>query len=71
MTIKNSHCLTLRIPPELDDLVIEASYDRRTSKAAWIRGAIRQRLGQDQRQDQRQEPKGQEHGTAEHWRTAR
>jgi hypothetical protein len=38
------HCLTLRIDPQLDDLIADASYDRRTTKAAWIRAAIRQSL---------------------------
>lgn len=38
------HCLTLRIDPEIDDLVCEASHERRISKSAWIRAAIRQSL---------------------------
>jgi len=43
----NTHCLTLRIEPELDELVTEAAFDDRTSKASWIRMAIRQRLRLD------------------------
>jgi len=40
--IKNTHCLTLRIPPELDLLVSDDAYAARLSKAAWIRRAIHQ-----------------------------
>jgi hypothetical protein len=36
--------MTLRLHPELDELLTEASYDRRTTKADWIRAAIRARL---------------------------
>jgi hypothetical protein len=32
MTTKCSHALTLRIQPELNDLIIEAAYDRRIAK---------------------------------------
>ena len=46
MKTKNSlHIMTLRIPSELDSLVTDAAYDARQSKTAWIRAAIRQRLG--------------------------
>jgi len=45
MKTKFTHCLTLRIMPEMDSLVTEAAYDSRQSKTAWIRAAIRQRLG--------------------------
>jgi hypothetical protein len=41
---RKPHCLTLRIDPELDELISDASYDHRLSKAAWIRAAIRQSL---------------------------
>ena len=44
---KNTHCLTLRIDQRLDDLLVEASYERRISKAAWIRETLRYRLGSD------------------------
>jgi predicted HicB family RNase H-like nuclease len=44
MKHKPVHCLTLRIDPQLDDLITEASYDSRLSKNAWIRAAIRQTL---------------------------
>ncbi len=42
-------CLTLRLDPATDDLVTEASYDRRMSKAAWIRMALRHCLGTTER----------------------
>lgn len=38
------HCLTLRLTRELDDLLTEASYDRRITKSDWIRAAIRRSL---------------------------
>jgi hypothetical protein len=44
MKRKYEHCLTLRLDESLDDLLTEAAYDRRTSKASWIRMAIRQSL---------------------------
>ena len=44
MKSKLTHCLTLRIEPHIDDMITEASYDSRTSKAGWIRAAIRQSL---------------------------
>lgn len=34
-------CQTLRLDERLDDLVTEVAFDRRTTKAAWIRAAIR------------------------------
>jgi len=40
-----THCLTLRITPEMDDFVADAAYTSRQSKANWIRGAIHERLG--------------------------
>jgi hypothetical protein len=49
--IKNTHCLTLRIPPELDLLVSDAAYDARLPKSAWIRRAI-QRCLQEKRERQ-------------------
>ena len=49
MTIKNTHCLTLRIPPDLDLLVSDAAYDARQSKTSWIRAAIHQRLARVRR----------------------
>jgi hypothetical protein len=39
------HCLTLRIEPQLDEILTEACWAHRTTKAAWIRSAIRQSLG--------------------------
>jgi hypothetical protein len=41
------HCLTLRVEPELDEALIEACWTHRTTKAAWIRAAIRKSLGLD------------------------
>jgi len=48
-----THCLTLRITPEMDSLIADAAYDARMmSKAAWIRLAIARSLQQkQQRQD--------------------
>jgi hypothetical protein len=45
MKTKHTHCLTLRLEPQIDELIAAASWERRTSKASWIRAAIRQRLG--------------------------
>jgi predicted transcriptional regulator len=42
---KYSRCQTLRLDERLDDYVTEAAFERRTTKAAWIRAAIRQSLG--------------------------
>jgi hypothetical protein len=39
-----TRCLTLRIEPSVDDLLTEAAYDRRLTKADWIRSAIRRGL---------------------------
>lgn len=39
-----THCLTLRLTREMDELLTEASYDRRLTKSDWIRAAIRQSL---------------------------
>jgi hypothetical protein len=49
MKRKLTHCLTLRILPELDLLVTDAAFDARLSKAAFIRRAIHASLGQRQR----------------------
>jgi hypothetical protein len=48
MNRKHIHCLTLRLDPQLDDLLTETAFENRTSKSSWIRMAIRQRL-RDQR----------------------
>ena len=40
-----TRCLTLRLDPKIDELLTDACWSRRTSKAAWIRAAIRQSLG--------------------------
>lgn len=39
-----TRCLTLRIEPNVDDLLAEAAYDRRLTKSDWIRTAIRRGL---------------------------
>lgn len=44
-----THCLTLRLDQTTDELLTEAAYDRRTTKAAWIRAAIRRCLGTTER----------------------
>ena len=49
MKITNTHCMTLRTPPELDLLVSDAAYDARQSKASWIRAAIHHRLARVRR----------------------
>jgi predicted transcriptional regulator len=45
MNRKYTQSMTLRLEPQIDALLTEAAYDRRTTKAAWIRSAIRQGLG--------------------------
>lgn len=45
MKPKHIHCLTLRIQPQLDEALTEACWDHRTTKATWIRAAIRRSLG--------------------------
>ena len=49
MTTAFTHCLTLRITPEMDELVANAAYGAHQTKASWIRGAIHQRLGRERR----------------------
>ena len=49
MKMKDTHCMTLRIPPELDSLVSDAAYEARQSKTSWIRAAIHQRLARVRR----------------------
>jgi hypothetical protein len=44
MKRQKSFCMTLRLPPQLDELVSEACYESRMSKAEWIRAAINQSL---------------------------
>lgn len=47
MVRKRIHCLTLRLDPQLDELLTEVAFDQRTSKASWIRMAIRKSLRLD------------------------
>jgi hypothetical protein len=37
-------CMTLRLDPAIEELVVEAAHDKGVTKTAWIRTAIRQRL---------------------------
>jgi predicted transcriptional regulator len=46
--IKNTHCMTLRIPSELDLLITDAAFDARQSKSTWIRVALQRCLRQQQ-----------------------
>jgi hypothetical protein len=45
MTKTTNHAMTLRIDSQLDDILAEACWEHRMTKAAWIRAAIRQSLG--------------------------
>jgi hypothetical protein len=49
MKRKHTHAMTLRLDPQLDELLTNASYDAHLTKAAWIRCAILQSLGQGRR----------------------
>jgi predicted transcriptional regulator len=49
----NKHAMTLRLDPDLDDLLTEVCWGQRTTKAAWIRAAIRQALGLQNQTPQR------------------
>jgi predicted HicB family RNase H-like nuclease len=49
MKTRHPHAMTLRLDPRLHDLVTDASYDARLSKAAYIRRAIHASLGQRRR----------------------
>jgi hypothetical protein len=41
-----THCLTLRITPEMDSMLCDAAHDGRLPKSAWIRWAIERCLQQ-------------------------
>ncbi len=41
---KYTYCLTLRLEPQVDELLAEAASDRRISKTDFIRAAIRKSL---------------------------
>lgn len=56
MKPKNSHAMTLRLDPRLDELLTDASYDARLTKAAFIRRAIHTSLGQRRTELATQEP---------------
>lgn len=45
MAKTKKHAMTLRLDPQLDQVLTEVCWDRRTTKAAWIRAALRQSLG--------------------------
>ena len=42
------NCMTLRIDPQLDEMITNASYDKQVSKTDWIRSAIRLKLSNTQ-----------------------
>lgn len=44
MEQKYTACMTLRLPPEVDEQIVEAAYEQRVTKTTWIRMAILQRL---------------------------
>lgn len=44
MNRTNKHFMTLRLPTDLNEQIAQASHDRRLTKSAWIRAAIRQTL---------------------------
>lgn len=46
MKTKFTHCLTLRITPEMDSLLCDAAHDARLPKSDWIRLAIQKFLRQ-------------------------
>ncbi len=48
MKMKNTHCMTLRISPEVDSLIADAAHDARLPKSGWIRLAIQRCLRQQQ-----------------------
>lgn len=52
MKTRFTHCLTLRITPEMDSLLCDAAHDARLPKSAWIRLALQRCLQQNR---QRQE----------------
>jgi hypothetical protein len=45
MKQKYTNCMTIRLEPLMDDLVVDAAFEKRMSKAQWIRIAIRHSLG--------------------------
>lgn len=46
--MKNTHCMTLRLSPELDSIIADAAYDARLPKSGWIRLVIEKCLRQQQ-----------------------
>jgi hypothetical protein len=46
MKTKFTHCLTLRLTPEMDSLLCDAAYDAHLPKSGWIRLAIESFLRQ-------------------------
>lgn len=40
-----SRCQTLRLDPRLDDLLAEAAFEHRISKASYVRAALHHQLG--------------------------
>ena len=46
MTTKFTHCLTLRITPEMDAMLCDAAHDAHLPKSGWLRLAIQNFLRQ-------------------------
>lgn len=55
MKTKRTQAMTLRLDLPINELLNEAAWQRKLSKAAYVRGAIRQRLGLDHQSAQKQE----------------
>ena len=55
MKTKHTQAMTLRLDPTINELLDEAAWQKRTSKAAYIRNAINQRLRLDHQIGQKQE----------------
>jgi hypothetical protein len=45
MKKKYTSCMTLRLQPLMDELVVNAAFEKHMTKASWIRKAIRHNLG--------------------------
>jgi predicted HicB family RNase H-like nuclease len=54
MKRKHTQAMTLRLDPTISDLLNEAAWRKRISKAAYIRGAIKTRLGNDPQTNQKE-----------------
>jgi len=52
MKTKFTHCLTLRITPEMDSMLCDAAYEARLPKSGWLRLAIQHFLRQKRQRQQ-------------------